>query len=91
MGMDRQRIDLLLGLSEEAWGELPEIEAEIDGWDLLDQLDVTESWALEEAFLDRLEAYKEEGAMNEGQLARYEELKDLVARNRPVIERIMRG
>ncbi len=92
MDMDhRQRVDLLLGLSEEAWRELPRIEAEIDGWDLLDQLDVTENWALEEMRLNRLERCKEEGAMDAEQLVRFEKLKNLVANNRWVIERIMSG
>lgn len=38
--------------------------------------------------LKRLERYAQEGRMTEDQLARYEELKKIVARNRPVIRRL---
>jgi hypothetical protein len=78
----------MLGIIEDQWGRLPEVEAEIDGWDLLDQLDFIEEWPLEEMRLDQMEEYLTEGALTNEQLARYEELKRVVAANRPIIRRL---
>jgi len=33
-----QRIDLILDILEEQWGRLPNVEATIDEWDLIDQI-----------------------------------------------------
>jgi hypothetical protein len=84
----QQHIDRMLGILEDQWGRLPEVEAEIDGWDLLDQLDFIEEWPLEEMRLDQMEEYLTEGALTNEQLARYEELKRVVAANRPIIRRL---
>lgn len=83
-----QDVERQLDWSLWQWGRLPEVEAEIDRWDLLDQLVFIEEWPLEEERLRRLERYRAEGAMTPDQLTRYEQLKRLVARNRPIIHRL---
>ena len=70
------------------WERLPQVEAEIDNWDLMDQLTYIEGCPPQEQQLKRLERYAQEGHMTEDQLARYEELKKIVARNRPIIRRL---
>jgi hypothetical protein len=60
----RHEIDRLLDLLTWQWERLPEVEAEIDGWDLLEQLDFIEEWPLEEMRLRQLEQYVAEGCLN---------------------------
>lgn len=85
---DSEYIDKLLYLSSANWKELPKVESEIDEWDQIDQIVFIEEWPLEEMRLKSLERYAREGHMTEDQLARYEELKKLVARNRPIIQKL---
>ncbi len=54
----------------------------------MDQLTYIEGWPPQEQQLKRLERYAREGHMTEDQLARYEGLKKIVARNRPIIRRL---
>ncbi|MGI8856878.1 MAG: hypothetical protein ACR2JW_14100 [Thermomicrobiales bacterium] len=84
----QQYIDRMLSLLEWQWGRLPEVEAEIDNWDLLEQLDFIEEWPLEEERLKKVEHYRSEGVLTLEQTARYEEVKRLIARNRPIIRRL---
>ncbi len=84
----QQYIDLMLGILEEQWGCLPRVETEIDTWDLLDQLHFIEEWPLEEERLKQIEHYRAEGVLTSEQSARYEEVKRLVAQNRPIIRRL---
>jgi len=83
-----QHINLMLGILEDQWGRLPEVEAEIDGWDLLEQLDFIEEWPLEEERLKQIEKYAADDALTDEQRSRYEELKRVVVRNRPIIRRL---
>jgi hypothetical protein len=84
----RQDIEKLLDRLIWEWGRLPEVEAEIDDWDQLDQIVFVEEWTLEEDCLLRLERYVTEGALTPEQLRRYDELKGLVTQNRPIIQRL---
>ncbi len=85
---DSEYVDKSLYLSRASWEELPRVEAEIDDWEQIDQILFIEEWPLEEQRLKRLERYAQEGHMTEDQLARYEELKKIVATNRPIIHRL---
>ncbi len=85
----QQDIERQLELSLWQWRRLPAIEAEIDGWDLLDQLHFTEEWPLEEERLLRLERYAAAGEMTGDQRARYDKLTGLVKQSRPVIQRLL--
>jgi hypothetical protein len=73
------------------WSRLPQVEAEIDSWDLLDQLHFIEEWPLEEERLLRLERYAAENQLEPEQLTRYAELKRFVARHRPIIRRLQQS
>lgn len=79
----------MLGISTRSWSRLPEIEGEIDHWDPDDQVDFVVDWPLEEDLLEELEGYRDRGLMAEDQVSRHEELKRLVVRNRPIIERLL--
>jgi hypothetical protein len=70
------------------WGRLPEVEAEIDQWDQLDQIHFIEEWPLEEERLLQLEQDAVNGHLTPEQLRRYEQLQCLVAQNRPIIQRL---
>jgi len=83
-----KRIDRILSILEEQWGRLPEVETEIDEWDLIDQIVFIEEWPLEEQRLDQMQVYAAEGALTEEQMARYEELKRVVTQNRSIIRRL---
>lgn len=85
---DSEYVNKSLYLSRASWEELPRVEAEIDNWEQIDQILFIEEWPLEEQRLKRLERYALESRMTEDQLVRYEELKKLVARNRPIIRRL---
>ena len=83
-----QRIDHLLSVSKSQWGWLAEVEARFYDWHSDDQEAFVLEWAMEEERLEDLEEYHKRGAMTEEQAARYAELKKLVTRNRPIIERL---
>ena len=84
----RQDIDWLLECSFAAWQSLPDVEAEIDHWDLIDQIVFIEEWPIEEDRLTDLRSYAAEGALSTVQLARYDSLMCLVEQNRPIIRRL---
>jgi hypothetical protein len=86
----REHIELLLGHSADRWQRLPEVARDIDSWDLIDQISFIEEWPLEEQRLDMLERYACQGVMTLDQRQRFDDLKRLVARNRPIIERLQR-
>jgi hypothetical protein len=87
----RHEIDKLLDQLTWQWERLPEVEAEIDDWDLLEQLDFIEEWPLEEMRLRQPEKYVAEGCLNEEQRARYERLRSTIERYRPIISRLQAG
>lgn len=83
-------IDLQLDRATAAWEELPDIEREIDGWRLEDQIVFIEEWPLEEERLRRLADLDRTGAFTRGQHRAYQRLLQLVERQRPIIERLQR-
>jgi hypothetical protein len=87
----RHEIDKLLDLLTWQWERLPSVEAEIDGWDLIEQLDFVEEWPLEEMRLQRLESYAAGGCLNSEQTARYERLRATIEKHRPIIARLRAG
>lgn len=87
----RSNVDHLLKWATAAWAEVPEVEREIDSWDLLAQLVFTEEWGLEEDRLLRLAELAQSSEFTEEQSIRYRELLSLVERNRPALDRIMQG
>ena len=87
----QQRIDRTLSLLTFQWQRLPEVEAEIEQWDLLDRLSFVEAWPAEEERLRRLERYAADGLLAPEQSERFEALKDLIAKHRPIIRRLQTG
>jgi hypothetical protein len=87
----RADVDHLLKWAIAAWEELPEVEREIDGWRLEDQLVFTEEWPIEEDRLRRLAEYARVGDLTEAQRLRYQELLKLVEERQPIIDRLMRS
>ena len=87
----RADVDHLLKWAAAAWEELPEVEREIDGWRLEDQLVFTEEWPIEEDHLKRLAEHARAGDLTEEQCLRYQELLKLVEERRPIIERLLRS
>jgi hypothetical protein len=85
------RINLILDILEWQWERLPQVEAEIDSWDLLDQLHFIEKWPLEEDRLMHLERYVAAGALTDEQMARYQKLKHIIVQNRPIIRRLQQS
>lgn len=85
----RESVEMRLKNSLGAWRSLPEVEREIDEWDQLDAADFLSSWPIQEIQLRQLEEDARSGEMVDEQLGRYEELKVLVAENRPIIERLL--
>ncbi|MDI3341070.1 MAG: hypothetical protein QJR03_11135 [Sphaerobacter sp.] len=83
-----QHADALLDRLIEAWSELPQIVAELDTWDPVDRADYIEGWPRETVRLHRLERYMSEGTPTAEQRARYRELRALIAKNRPLLERV---
>ncbi len=90
--MDRtvtERIDRWLSSAIAAWEGLPGVERGIDGWDREDQLDFLADWGSKEHQLDVLRRAAGSGEMTEGQLREMGTLEGVVAKNRPIIERLL--
>ena len=87
----RADVDQLLERATAAWEGLAEVDQEIDGWDLIDQIVYIKEWQIEEDRLLRLAQHAESEEFTEMQRLRYQELLNLVERNRPVLARIMHG
>ena len=86
-----EEIAKLLDILLDEWGDVPRVAAEIDTWDIIDQLHFTEEWPLVEIRLKRLEKHVQQGHLTPSQITQYEELKQLIAKNRPILQRIMEG
>ncbi len=84
----QQRIDQVLEYSLAEWVGLSEVEATIDEWDIIEQIDFIEEWTLAEERLLELSRYAATVAFTEEQRARYRALKQIIARNRPIIARL---
>ena len=87
----RAEIDRLLHYSYTAWSAVPEYSAEIDSWDLLEQIDFVHEWSIQEDALGTLADYADKELLTPDQRRRYEELQTLVVRHRPRIEELRRG
>ena len=86
-GRRRESIDLSLGIALEVWRSLPDVEREIDSWEQDDAVEFLVTWGIQEDRLRYLDDLT--GEMTDEQLACYEELKAVVAENRPIIERLL--
>jgi hypothetical protein len=82
-------VDHLLKRALATWESLPDVEREIDTWDLADQIAFVEEWPLEEERLQRLAQSERAGALDDRQRAEYARLLTVVARNRSVVARLL--
>lgn len=82
-------VDWLLDRLTAAWTDIPRVAAEIDGWDLMDQLNFTETWSLEIDRLSRLEQARREHEFTPEQIERYGHLRTLIAANASLLQQIM--
>ena len=84
----REQVDRFLDRLFTAWEELPRVAREIDGWDLIEQLDYIEEWGPKEDKLLRLRGLMASPEVTDEQKQRYERLERLVQANRPILERL---
>ena len=82
-------IDYLLDYLLRHWSSIPQVEQEWPTWDPIDQEVFHLEWAIKEDRLAQLGQYLEAGALTPPQLARFEDLKRLIAQNRSVLERLL--
>jgi hypothetical protein len=87
----RDTTDRLLERAVAAWASLPDVEAEIGGWDLIDQLVFIEEWPIEEDRLRSLAGHAARGELDGRQARLYAELLRLVERHRPIVDRLRSG
>ena len=83
-----RHVELLLAHATDQWQRFPEVEREMDQWDLIDQIVSIEARPLEEQYLKMLAQYAAEGAVTPDQLVQFEELNRIVEQNRPIIRRL---
>lgn len=85
---ENQLIEHRLNVAEVSWERLPQVEKEFSNWHPEDQEVFVLEWSIEDARLCRLEKSFKDGNMTEEQAWRYADLKKLVVKNRPIIERL---
>jgi len=90
-GSVSKEVDRLLDQLMGDWQQVPEVATEIDDWDIVAQLTFTEEWPLVEIRLRRLEEHVQQAHLTPSQITQYEELKRLIAKDRPILQRIMEG
>lgn len=84
----QRKIDHLLDRLVEAWQGLPRAAAEIDQWDLIEQIEYVEEWTPKEDQAIRLRQLIASPDATEEQRTRYEQLERLMRMNRPMLERL---
>ncbi|MCD6289238.1 MAG: hypothetical protein J7M34_01950 [Anaerolineae bacterium] len=87
----QERVDFLLDYLLQAWRELPEVEQNIDYWDLIEQIDYVEEWTPKMALMDELERYASDGVLTDQQQERYRELLGLARKHRATLEGLRRS
>jgi hypothetical protein len=69
--------------------ELPEIDAEWDTWDDIQQLDFVIEWDIKRDRLFQLEQWDKLGLLTVDQRRRYRRLLDLMNERRPILDRLL--
>jgi len=83
------RIDGFLRYLIGQWEGIPDLAAEWGDWDGESQADFALDWPVCEDSLTQVCCYAEHGLLTAEQSARYEELLQLVARHRPILDRLL--
>ncbi|RRR67617.1 MAG: hypothetical protein EI684_18690 [Candidatus Viridilinea halotolerans] len=84
-----QRIDQQLDELLYQWGRLPDVAAAIDAWSILEQLEFTKEWPIQEDQLKVLADRIAANSITERQRTRYAELTRVVDANRPIIAQLL--
>ena len=82
------RIEDALQRSKDAWEDVSALAAEWDEWDADSRLHLEIEWSIQEGLLAQLADWHTRGKMRESQADRYHELLDLVAVQRPLLDRL---
>ena len=85
----RERIESYLSYLTEEREALPEIAAEWDEWEDLDQLDFVLEWPIREGRLRQLQQWAAQGVLTPTQRMGYEALLQLVTEHRFLLERLL--
>ena len=84
----RQTIDEWLDYLTEAWQRLPQTAADLDQWDLAEQIDYVEEWTPKEEVATHLRRLVMSPDATAEQRRRYEQLARLMDTNRPILEHL---
>lgn len=84
-----ERIDFSLDYLKKAWEGIPLDAAEWAEWDQYARLDFELEWAIPESHLAMLKEWAEQGLLSPAQQARYTTLLQIVATNRPILDRML--
>jgi hypothetical protein len=71
------------------WGGIPDLAAEWPEWDDESRLTFALDWPICEDRLQQLHGWAEQGLLTPNQQARHDELLQLVAENRPTLQRLL--
>ena len=83
------RIDNYLTYLLNVMDYLPEIDAEWDTWDDIQQLDFVFEWDIKRDRLSQLEDWAEQGLMTADQRERFRRLLDVMDDRRPILDRLL--
>lgn len=86
----RHRVEDYLAYLIREWEDLPNVAEEWDSWEDHEQLDFVVEWPICEDRLHQLGRWAEQGLLTTVQRARYDQLSRLVAKHRPMLERLLR-
>ncbi len=85
----RERIDPYLDYLFRAWQALPDVAKVWAEWEDHDRLDFVVEWPIREDHLYQLQEWAAQGLFTPEQQARYDELLQLIARHRPLLDRLL--
>ena len=82
------RVEHFLSYLTREWNRVPEYAAAFSSWDETRQLAFVHEWDVKESGLRILDEASRRGEMTADQCRRYDALRVLVAKHRPLVERL---
>ncbi len=83
------RVERYLHYLTSEWEGVPLLAEEWHEWDEHSRFSFAMDWPIREDRLGELRQWAEQDVLTSTQRARYDELLELVARNRPILERLL--
>ena len=83
------RVDSHLDYLVGEWEDVPNVAEEWETWDAVERVHYRIDWPVAEERLRDLQGYVEQGLLTPTQQERYAQLLDMVARYRPLLDRLM--